>query len=91
MEKIEVTWGATLRVWWSYVWRTMLFSGILGCILGFIGGFVVGAMGKPELGGTVGGILGYIGSIPVSIWVLKKILNKKYKEFSVALINEGNA
>ena len=91
MEKIEVTWGATLRVWWSYAWRVMLFSGILGFVLGFIGGFVVSVMGKPELGSRVGGILGYIGSIPVSIWVLKKILNKKYKDFSVALINEGNA
>lgn len=91
MEKIEVTWGATLRVWWSYVWRVMLFGGILGFILGFIGGVVVGVIGKPELGSRVGAVLGYIGSIPVSIWVLKKILNKKYKEFSVALINEGNA
>ena len=91
MEKVEVTYGNTLRVWWSFVWRVMLFSIILGAVLGFIGGFIVGAMGKPELGGVVGGILGYLGSIPVSIWVLKKILSKKYKTFSVALITEGIA
>ena len=52
MEKIEVTWGNTLRVWWSFMWR--------------------------------------VGTFPVSIWVLKKILNKQYKTFSVALINEPN-
>jgi len=86
MERIEVTWGATLRVWWSYCWRVTLFSMILGFILGFIGGFVMGIMGKPEMSGMVGGILGFLGTIPLSIWVLKKILGKKYKGFSVALI-----
>ncbi len=91
MEKIEVTWGNTLRVWWSYFLRFSLFSGILGAVLGFIGGVVVGVMGKPELGGTVGAILGRLGTFPVSIWVFKKILNKQYKTFSVALINERNA
>ncbi len=91
MEKIEVTWGNTLRVWWSYFWRFSLFSLILGAVLGFIGGVVVGVMGNPELGGTVGAILGWLGTFPVSIWVCKEILNKQYKTFSVALINERNA
>jgi len=91
MEKVEVTWKKTLRVWWSYVWRCMIFSMILGAILGFIGGVVVAMMGKPEMGGIVGGVLGYIGTIPVSIYVLKKILDKKYKSFSVALISEANS
>ena len=91
MEKVEVTWGTALRVWWSYAWRCVVFSAILGFVLGGIGGFVVGIMGKPELGGSVGGTIGYIGSIPVSIWVMKKILDKKYKEFSVALVREDDS
>ena len=91
MQKIEVTYSHTLRVWWSYVWRTVLFSAILGAVLGFIGGFIVGFMGRSDMGGLVGGVLGYLGSIPVSIWVFKKILNKKYKTFSVALVTEDNA
>lgn len=91
MEKVEVTWKATLVVWWSYVWRVMVFSSILGFILGFVGGFIVAMIGRPDLSGITGGILGYIGSIPISIWVLKKILNKKYKNFSVALVSEKNA
>jgi hypothetical protein len=91
MEKVEVTWGTTLCVWWSYFWRVMLFSAILGAILGGIGGAIVGIVGKPELGGRVGGVLGYLGSFPVSVWVLKNILSKKYKKFSVALVNEDNA
>ena len=69
----------------------MVFSGIAGAFLGIIGGVVAGVMGKTELAGTFGGILGWLGALPVSIWVLKKILNKQYKTFSVALINERNA
>ena len=88
MEKVEVTWGNTLKVWWSYIWRCTVFSLISAAILAFLGGFVVGTMGKAELGGIVGSILGFIAYILVSIWVLKKILGKKYKEFSVALIKE---
>ncbi len=90
MNTIEVTWGHTLSVWWSYIWRCIVLSMIVGLILGAMGGVVVGAMGKPDMGGMVGGILGYLGSIPVSIYVMKIILNKKYKNFSIALISQQN-
>ena len=86
METIEVTWNHTLSIWWSYIWRCMVFSMLVGLVLGVIGGVIVGVMGKPDMGGMVGGILGYVGSIPVSIYVMKTILNKKYKNFSIALM-----
>lgn len=88
MQKIEVTWGKATRVWWSFFWRGTILGMIAGAALGAIGGFVVGVMGKPELGPIVGGVLGWLASIPISIWILKNLLNKKYKTFSVALIGE---
>ena len=88
MAKIEVTYKNTLPVWWSYIWRVTLASIILGVIIGFITGFIVGFLGKPELGGPVGGISGYITSIPVSIWAMKMILDKEYKNFSVVLVEK---
>ena len=90
METIEVTWNHTLSIWWSYIWRCMVFSMLVGIVLGGIGGAIVGALGKPDMGGLVGGILGYIGSIPVSIYVMKTILNKRYKSFSIALVPVKN-
>lgn len=86
MDKIEVTWSHTVPIWWSYFWRCILFSTLVGLISVIIGGVIVGAMGKPDMGGMVGGILGFLGSIPVSIYVMKVILNKKYNNFSIALI-----
>ncbi len=91
MEKVEVTYGNTLRVWWSFMWRASLFSVILGVVLGFIGAFTIGPFVDPETGrNIIAPILGFLGSIWVSIWVLKGILSKKYKTFSVALIKEGS-
>ncbi len=91
MEKVEVTYGNTLRIWWSYFWRVLLFSTILGVVLGFIGAFTIGPFVDPETGRKIiAPILGYLGSIPVSIWVFKEILSKKFETFSVALIQEGS-
>ena len=90
MDTVEVTWNNTLIIWWSYIWRCILISMVVGFILGVIGGVVVGVMGKPDLGAMVGGILGYLGSIPVSIYVMKVILNKKYNKFSIALVSQQN-
>lgn len=86
MNKLEVTWTHTMTIWWSYAWRCLLFSMIVGAILGLIGGIIVGLAGRPDLGGQVGSVLGSIGSFPVSIFFLKKILNKKYKNFTIALV-----
>ncbi len=69
----------------------MLFGTMFGFVLGFIGAFTIGPFVDPETGrNIIAPILGFLGSIWVSIWVLKGILSKKYKTFSVALIKEGS-
>ena len=91
MEKVEVTYGNASRVWWSFFWRVTLFGAMFGFVLGFIGVFTIGPFVEPETGRKIiAPILGYLGAILVSIWVFKKILSKKFKTFSVALIKEGS-
>lgn len=68
------------------IWRAVLVTIIVGAILGFVGGFIVGAAGQPELGGAVGALLGWLASIPVSIWALKAALSKKHGGYSVAMV-----
>ncbi|GAB1233607.1 hypothetical protein UT4_20770 [Ferrigenium sp. UT4] len=89
MEEIELTLEKTLPVWWAFVWRSTLVSMLAGFVLGGIGGFIVGASGNPQLGGTVGALLGWLASIPVSIWALKAALSKTYGNFSIALIKRS--
>src|SRR5689334_16895675 len=83
---LEMTWRRTLVVWWALLWRSALFSGVLGAVLGFVGGVVVALRGRPDLSATVGRILGQLASLPVSLIVLRRILRKDFKDFSVRLI-----
>lgn len=87
---VDVTLGNTLRIWWAFMWRTTIFSILLAAVLGFILGFVLALFGKTEHAKVLGGALGYLVSIPISILVLKQILKKKYKYFSIALISKTN-
>jgi hypothetical protein len=78
-----------MRIWWALIWRRVVFSTILGVILGASGGFIVGAAGRPDLGAPVGAVLGWLGSIPVSVLVLGIVPRKRYRQFSIRVIPHG--
>jgi hypothetical protein len=87
MDILEITYKNVLHIWWSFFWRASLFSFVAGGVLGGIFGFIAGSLGvNLELIGQVARILGYLISIPVSIFVFKRVLEKKYRDFSVAFI-----
>lgn len=83
---LEIRWNLVLRVWWSYFWRATLLGLVAGFILGAIAGFLVALLGRPELGPRLGGALGYLAQIPVSMVVLRMVLRKRYKTFSIRLV-----
>jgi hypothetical protein len=89
MSEVELTLERILAIWWSFMWRTVLGSMVIGFMLGFIGGVIVGGMGHPQLGATVGALLGWLGSIPVSIWALRAALARKYGDLRLALVRES--
>jgi len=89
MEYNEITLEKTFSIWWSMLWRFILVSMLVGAILGFIGGFIVGVAGRPELAPSVGAVLGWLASIPVSIWTLKVALSKKHGDYSVVLVKRS--
>lgn len=90
MERIEITWGKAVRVWWSYIWRVIVFSMILCTLLALIAPFIFFPLGIPEFGRKYGLQLALLGVIPISIWGFKKVLSKKFKGFSVVLIKDSN-
>ena len=45
---IEVTWGRAIKVWWSLIWRAVLFGGLAGMVAGGVVGGILGAMGAPS-------------------------------------------
>jgi len=102
MEEIEVTWDRAIRIWWSLAWQGVLFSVIAGALAGFILGAILGALGMGESIEKYGQLVGLLVGIPVGIWVVKIVLTKQFRSFSIALvpstevllektINESNA
>jgi len=90
--ELEVTWGRAIRVWWAYLWRSLL-VGILGMIaggiVGGIVGLILGVIGVPInvikiVCGTVGVLIG----LPISIIPMKMVLGKDFGEFKLVLLQK---
>ena len=86
MQELEITWTRVLSVWWLYVWRGILGGMAIGFVAGAIVGVLASAMGHPEKGASLGGIVGFIIGIPWALVVLRMALVKKYKSFRIALV-----
>ncbi|MCG2724683.1 MAG: hypothetical protein L6420_00270 [Elusimicrobia bacterium] len=92
MEILEPDWIITLKVWWSVVWRLFIYSivavvgfGILsGILLNVILGFSIEEI--KDIGGFFGGMI----TFPISIIIVKFILNMEYKDFRIAIIKTGH-
>jgi tellurite resistance protein TehA-like permease len=84
----DVTWERALRVWWALVWRTMIFGMVAGAILGAIAGVgtVITGRGNPH---TIGFALGWLASIPVSIYAVRQVLRKRFRTFSIRLVERS--
>ena len=71
-----MTYAEVLPIWWSFTWRALLVGGLAGLVLGGVGGLIAGLLGRPEVAGQWGSILGYLVSIPASLWALRAAINK---------------
>jgi ABC-type sugar transport system permease subunit len=86
----SVSWGDALRVWWAWFWRTVLFSLIVGFVLGGILGFFLATRGYGEesieaLSGLVGLLIGAV----IGIVVMKHILEKGFGGFRLRVERRG--
>ena len=84
---LDVTWGRAARVWWSLMWRAILFGGLGGTTVGFVLGFFLGFAGTPPVViTTVSGWTGLIIGVPIGIWVVRNVLRTSWADFQIALI-----
>ncbi|MHC2338808.1 GYF domain-containing protein [Bradyrhizobium sp. USDA 4454] len=87
LQELDVTLGRLLRIYWLFIWRSLLGSILIGAVLGFIIGFVLAVLGAPKTlvqstTGLAGAIVGFIWSIVC----LRMALEKKYSDFRIALL-----
>lgn len=71
---MELRWGDSLAVWWSFFWR----AGLIGAGLGFVAGLLAGIVATFAGGNSAiwGGVAGWVVSIPASMLALKLALSK---------------
>ena len=86
MKKLEVTWWRVIRIWWAWAWRYILYIVVISFPLGFTIGLVAGMTGYGHLAESIGNIVSALMGIPLSIWVLKVILEKQYSDFQIMLV-----
>lgn len=89
MQELEVTFGRAAQVWWAFTWRATLYALLSGAIIGVVVGLICAVFGSdPQRLLPFNLLLGAAVGILASIWVISKILNKKFSSFRVALIQD---
>lgn len=81
------TFKRAARVWWAWVWRSILFGGAAG----LFASFVLSLSGilehiSEKAGQVVSMLAGLALAIPIGIWVFQMILEKDFGEFRLRLV-----
>jgi hypothetical protein len=87
-EMLDVTWDRVFAIWWATAWRIWLFGALAGAVAGATGAVVAVIVTGAPPATLVNGLIGFVVGIPVSIWVIRVVLLKRYNGFRIALIKE---
>ena len=84
---LEVTWGKAFKVWWSLAWRVIVFGIVAGFVAGAVVGGIAGVAGvRPQVISQLSGLAGLIISVPLGIWVVKRVLQQFWADFRIVLL-----
>ena len=87
MNEVTVTWGRALKIWWSFLWRGVLYSFFAGIVMGIIMGIAGRVIGlQPTALLTLHLVSGLLVGIPIGIWIVKIVVQKKFSDFRIALL-----
>ena len=88
MERLEPTRALALKVWWAFIWRAVVGALAVGILAGMALGLVTSALGIRDVSALQGlvSIIGMATGVGISAEVMYRVLKKKFKGFSIALI-----
>ena len=93
-QEIPVTFARTLRVWWTFTWRTIVYRILLGFVTGIPIGFLSGAVAViyPPLGTAFGILVGLVIEGAVGLFTIySSILDEEFSDFCVTLAPKDRA
>ncbi|PYU25754.1 MAG: hypothetical protein DMG30_04115 [Acidobacteria bacterium] len=84
---LEPTFQRTARIWWAWVWRSVLFGGAAG----LFGSVILSLSGildhlSERAGQYLSAAIGIALAVPVGIWVFQMVLEKDFGEFRIRLV-----
>lgn len=84
---LEPTFKRAARIWWAWVWRSVLFGGAAG----LFGSVILSLSGvldhiSEKAGQYLGMGLGVVLAVPVGIWVFQMVLERDFGEFRIQLV-----
>jgi membrane protein implicated in regulation of membrane protease activity len=84
---LEPTWEHALRVWWSWQWRLLIATILIGLFINLWLGTVGGAVGLTARGFAIARpILSFVFSGLVSLYLFKDILDRDFGKFRVCIV-----
>jgi hypothetical protein len=82
------SWDRTIRVWWAYSWRTLIYSAVGGVVVGYPMGMMVGIVTpSPVVMRLFGMALGLVVGAAMGLFVIySSILDENIGDFHVGLL-----
>jgi len=92
MEEVEITWLRVTKIWWSLIWRGVIYGLILGIVISIplSMGAAALSLDQAQAERVIQNITGICGLL-LGIWVLKIVLGKNYSDFRIALLPSDEA
>ena len=87
-ETLPVTFGRAIRVWWTYSWRTLIFSLVCYFVVSMPVGLFIGLFNpRPAVSVAFFTCLGLITNCAVSLYVVyTNVLDEEFSDFRVTLL-----
>ena len=87
--ELDVTWQRLVRIWWAWLWRSLLataLAAVLTYLSGLWIGFLAGLLKLPiELATLLSTVAAFIIAVGLSIFPLWQVLSRDFGEFRLIL------
>lgn len=88
---MDVSWKVAIKVWFSFLWRTIAFSVLIGIIVGIffalidVGGAIM--LHERSITAKFRPFIIWASMIPVQIIAIKGALKAEYSDFHISLVD----
>ena len=80
--ELDVCWRRVISVWWLLGWR---YIALWGAGIGSLG-LMYAHFNGHKWAAPTSVLMGFLWSVPVSLWITGRALRKRYKSFRIALL-----